>query len=343
MADSPPSPFSTPKRKRAGLTDQDGPSPLHTQFSFDVNLSNSVPTSGGSSPRTKVAHRFRGLALGDYGGSGGGVTAADNDTRTAAARDMMDVDEDELKMRKRTRTSPVPPDTSTPGLSRPVAQADEIPETPAARSSRPYSAADPTTRKPPFALTNDDKQLPQLDTAGQFMLDQALFTSSPRPSPAKLSRPAPAASNRHLDALKPKGRKRAGTPPLAGTSTGNKSRGPEQIKDADAEIVDPIRAALTWHEDEITIYDPEDEDDDGVGINGIGFKPTPATAYARTMKRRQQLAEYKKREEREARARRSLRRRGSPARPGHKLEREASAARKVRFTETEPSMMIGTI
>ncbi|KAJ4291340.1 hypothetical protein N0V88_006348 [Collariella sp. IMI 366227] len=60
----------------------------------------------------------------------------------------------------------------------------------------------------------------------------------------------------------------------------------------------------------ITIYDPDDSDDDGTGINGIGFKPTPAIAYSRALRRRQQLAEYKKREEREARARRSLRRGG---------------------------------
>jgi hypothetical protein len=73
-----------------------------------------------------------------------------------------------------------------------------------------------------------------------------------------------------------------------------------------------FRASMTWQEDEITIYDPDDSDDDGTGINGIGFKPTAAVAYARGVKRKQQLAEYRKREEREARARRSQRRRASP-------------------------------
>jgi hypothetical protein len=119
----------------------------------------------------------------------------------------------------------------------------------------------------------------------------------------------------------------------------------DQPGDAAAEVIDPIRAALTWHEDEITVYDPNDEDDDGVGINGIGFKPTPAIAYARTQKRKQQLAEYKKREEREARARRSSRRRGSPDRTP-KMQRKESAgagnARKVRFTDNESAAMITT-
>lgn len=132
------------------------------------------------------------------------------------------------------------------------------------------------------------------------------------------------------------GSKATTTQPSNATSTDGETSPPE--------ITDPIRAALTWHEDEITVYDPEDEDDDGVGINGIGFKPTPAIAYARTMKRRQQLAEYRKREEREARARRNLRRRGTPdLQTTATRKRSESAARKVRFTEAEPSMMIETI
>jgi len=65
---------------------------------------------------------------------------------------------------------------------------------------------------------------------------------------------------------------------------------------------------LFWHESEITGHNPDDPNDDGYGINGIGFKATPATAWARSQKRKQQLAEYKSRETREARQRRSERR-----------------------------------
>lgn len=101
---------------------------------------------------------------------------------------------------------------------------------------------------------------------------------------------------------------------------------------------------MTWQEDEITIYDPDDSDDDGTGINGIGFKPTAAVAYARGVRRKQQLAEYRKREEREARARRSQRRRATPLPPagdetregkkGAKEEGESEKQRrKVRFLE----------
>lgn len=64
-----------------------------------------------------------------------------------------------------------------------------------------------------------------------------------------------------------------------------------------------------WHDSEITGHNPTDPNDDGYGINGIGFKPSPAIAWARSQKRRQQLADYKSRETREARQRRIERRR----------------------------------
>ncbi|KAF2851158.1 hypothetical protein T440DRAFT_467901 [Plenodomus tracheiphilus IPT5] len=83
----------------------------------------------------------------------------------------------------------------------------------------------------------------------------------------------------------------------------------------------PPPSALTWKDSEITghLAGPStDPDDDGTGLNGIGFKPTPALAYARSQKRRQQLSEWKLREVREARAKRSERRRrgiqGTPSR-----------------------------
>lgn len=74
----------------------------------------------------------------------------------------------------------------------------------------------------------------------------------------------------------------------------------------------PPLTALTWQDSEITghLVDPsQDPDDDGTGINGIGFKPTPALAYARAQRRRQQVMEWRAREAKEARQKRSDRRR----------------------------------
>jgi hypothetical protein len=74
----------------------------------------------------------------------------------------------------------------------------------------------------------------------------------------------------------------------------------------------PPLSSLTWQDNEITghLVDPSKEpDDDGTGLNGVGFKPTPAIAYARAQKRRQQLMEWRARESKDARAKRSERRR----------------------------------
>ncbi|KAA8622566.1 hypothetical protein PtrSN002B_003765 [Pyrenophora tritici-repentis] len=93
-------------------------------------------------------------------------------------------------------------------------------------------------------------------------------------------------------------------------------------------------------DDEITghLADPAiDPDDDGTGLNGIGFKPTPALAYARSQKRRQQLNEWKLREMRDARAKRSERRRGgvrgTPSRETT-VEREVVPAKAMTRTTT---------
>lgn len=95
----------------------------------------------------------------------------------------------------------------------------------------------------------------------------------------------------------------------------------------------PPLSALTWQDSEITghlIGPANDPDDDGTGLNGIGFKPTPAIAYQRAQRRKQQLQEWKARETREARAKRSQRRnRGVSARPSASREREAAVEREV--------------
>ena len=65
---------------------------------------------------------------------------------------------------------------------------------------------------------------------------------------------------------------------------------------------------LWWTDTEITGHNPSDPTDDGYGINGVGFVPTPAMATARAEKRRRQVREWKEREAKEARARRGQRR-----------------------------------
>lgn len=93
------------------------------------------------------------------------------------------------------------------------------------------------------------------------------------------------------------------------------------------------QAALTWQDDEITGHDIDftSVDDDGEGINGIGFKPTPAIAYARSQKRKQQVNEWRAREAREARQRRFERRRAVAGLESSK--KTPISRRMVRFEE----------
>jgi hypothetical protein len=87
---------------------------------------------------------------------------------------------------------------------------------------------------------------------------------------------------------------------------------------------------LTWHDSEITGHCPTDPNDDGYGINGIGFKPTAAVAWARSQKRQKQVAEWKHREGREAREKRRERREGIGGDKMRKVQ-EGSVQKKVKF------------
>lgn len=124
------------------------------------------------------------------------------------------------------------------------------------------------------------------------------------PKPANISMAPPSSSSAAAATKKPRKSKSPPLQPQPAASTSTSSPNSPTI-------IDPLRASLTWQDSEITVYDPDDSDDDGTGINGIGFKPTPEMEHARRMKRKKQLAEYRKREMGEARARRKERRAGA--------------------------------
>lgn len=197
----------------------------------------------------------------------------------------------------------------------------EIPETPQSKTNRDLLNQSSIENA---SISTDFSGIP---LSGE--VDPVVFKSiAARSSASKLARSYPSI-NRLADS-KSRGRKRMGTPPLSA----------ETEMDTGVTIVDPDRAALTWHDNEITGHNPDDPDDDGEGINGIGFKPTPAIAYARAEMRRKQLADYRSRESKEARAKRSERRRGSPGL--NSAARDEEAARRVRFMEAEANTMIIT-
>ncbi|KAI9929218.1 hypothetical protein MW887_001626 [Aspergillus wentii] len=112
--------------------------------------------------------------------------------------------------------------------------------------------------------------------------------TTPTPSPKKQSVSSPRRKRNPIATSKARNQRRS-SPPLAASATEN---------------------PLTWHDSEITGHNPTDPTDDGYGINGVGFKPTAAMAWARSQRRQRQVADWKSREARDARERRRERRDG---------------------------------
>lgn len=83
-----------------------------------------------------------------------------------------------------------------------------------------------------------------------------------------------------------------------------------------------------WMDSEITGHLGLDPEDDGYGINGVGFRPTPAMLAARSAKRRRQVDEWRSRELREERRRRAEGRKGrrGSVDPGGGADGAAAAA-----------------
>ncbi|OQE28434.1 hypothetical protein PENSTE_c003G09668 [Penicillium steckii] len=88
---------------------------------------------------------------------------------------------------------------------------------------------------------------------------------------------------------------------------------------------------FTWHDNEITGHNPSDPTDDGYGINGVGFKPTAAMAWARSQKRQKQVADWKNREAREARERRRERRNDGMNLDSIRSIHEGAIQKRVKF------------
>ncbi|KAH8888488.1 hypothetical protein GQ53DRAFT_767539 [Thozetella sp. PMI_491] len=330
---------STPKRKRGQLLDDAHPGLDTASFSFDLH----APLEDGSaSPRSRVAHRFRGLAIESGGGVGGRTSPSPQPT--SAADHLGDGAGDGARKRVKfpdfamggTDVSQPPPSPPQPIIAACAGSSLEQPKVSSAEQAA-VASADPPGPPAPTAPTAPMAPALPATTSVRFAPDP-IASDAPEAEESSAG-PTVEASSPQDEAAggKSRSRKRAGTPPL--TLKTNPA-----AADLDSEepiITDPVRAALTWHEDEITVYDPDDSEDDGTGINGIGFKPTPAIAYARNVKRMQQMAEYRKREEREARARRSRRRRGSPAASQVDLKAKAER-RRVRFMESAAEV-VGTV
>ncbi|RDW77289.1 hypothetical protein BP6252_05342 [Coleophoma cylindrospora] len=303
--DTPPtSPESSPSKTFVPAT----PSPMRLSTNIPGAFV-SVDDAPHGSPRTKVAYNFQGLRL-----DGGDEISKFDLRKEYDTNERMDFQRDDAAIRKRMKLL-------NGGEQE---QEKEIPETPRAFtiSIGRERTVDPIIpeKANQIVLHND--------------LDPVIFKGSAhRVERAALPRTYPSVNRLAESSSRIPPKKRMGTPPLFGAA--DASLAPEA-----STIVDPDRAALTWHDDEITGHNPNDPEDDGEGINGIGFKPTAAIAYARTAKRRQQMEAYKSREAKEAREKRSERRRANEAASQATSREEAETARRVRFLEAEIKSII---
>lgn len=197
----------------------------------------------------------------------------------------------------------------------------------------------------PTTLPNAEPSLPS--SASTLLSEPAQVTevhpgssTNARKSPDAPSPKSKKASRKQRKKLKPDPspiQDLQGSEDAAATST--PAMIPQGEDDEDSEIVEPIRAALTWREEEITVYDPEDKDDDGAGMDGVGFQPPPAIARAIALKKRQQLLAYKKMVDGDARAKRNERRRGREAAAAAK---ESARRRRVRFLSPDDGLALST-
>lgn len=145
------------------------------------------------------------------------------------------------------------------------------------------------------------------DSATNHMPDNALVTHISTPS-KKRSTPS---LHKKCDLASPsQGRKQRLSPP------------PSDV---------PLDDPFTWHDHEITGHNPTDPTDDGYGINGVGFKPTAAIAWARSQKRQRQVAEWKSREAREAREKRRERRNESSGMDRLRGIHDGAIQKRVKF------------
>lgn len=243
--------------------------------------------SGANSPRTKVAEKLKGLEVSSEDGSE--IPSSSQSPRKKLKRmpGIRSGDRDVALSTPRQEVSPSReleiPDSEGPTLLELSSRTTEV-----TMDARTPSSS-PTPVVPPHRRT--------LTKVPSLRKDSSYLSTRTDPSP-----PLPPTSS-PPQATKAKRRLSSPPPPTLESMTLD----PTPLS-SDSNAHD--QSHLTWHIDEITGHDIDagNPDDDGEGINGIGFKPTPAMAYARSLKRKKQVEEWKSREAREARQRRLERR-----------------------------------
>ena len=159
---------------------------------------------------------------------------------------------------------------------------------------------------------------------------EAIQSTTPSPT-ARQAEPMKPNHTSPIVKITPKRMRSPPPPAMASPSPPAKSiHRPGTSPHSSQDSTDP--ADTTWQDSEITGHEIHAAlGDDGEGINGIGFRPTPAIAQARSQKRRHQLSEWRAREAKEARQRRYEKRQGCSATANG--DDDSHQRRVVRFEE----------
>ena len=268
----------TPKRKRKDAPEvEDRSLQLSTQTHDD-----GVTDTGADSPKTKVADRLKELDIRSSHSTKSRTSEHDPQRkrvkRPSGGRDSA------LQAYSPTSEDEVFEESKAPRFNKAESATAEVEETPDCRT-RPQRSPSPPSSSPTHPIAYVEITPPKrVSTCQSSAIAQA--SSDPPSSPNKnlLASPSPGQEADSVD--------RSASPlPSKGDLT-------------------PDQAALTWQDHEITGHEIDSGgDDDGEGINGIGFRPTTAIAAARQQRRRQQVNEWRAREAKEARQKRFERRR----------------------------------
>ena len=301
---SPPARNPSPKRKRPDMLNE----PPALQIDTQRLISDAASESGGDSPRTAVAERLSDLNLQHF-----------NDGREPTPQTPERSDWPRKRFKRspplpqqfRALSSPGGEDVTRVASSRPGVRSDP----PVADGGVRWSSAVERLHEMPMiqiidfepGATTSFSTTRAKDEVGETPGCRTTARSSP-PLPSDKSH-APKRKQDEISTSSPDPQLLR-SPPSHHRSPGatiDHSVSPTKLPDDHSSD----QSWLTWHDDEITGHEIDTKaDDDGEGINGIGFRPTPAIAAARSQRRRQQVNEWRAREAREARQKRFERRRG---------------------------------
>ncbi|KAI7283102.1 hypothetical protein KC345_g3099 [Hortaea werneckii] len=310
---NPSSPPSHPSdgHKRSGSDHAGTPLRVDTQQNMSDN-----PASGLDSPRSKVAERLQTLDIHQQ-----------HQPQQAARPSHSEDGRPSKRLKRESSPDPVPSD---PGNSSEIVSMPEAKSMAQATFSNNYTTLVPEIQETPDWRSQGSNGLFETTITTHNAMENVLDLAVPsiqatKTSPRKrlASPPPPLASPKPSSASKKVNRFDSATSSPSTTQD-----------DTSTYLLNDDPTSLTWQDDEITGHelDANDPGDDGLGINGIGFRPTPAEAEARSQRRKKQIANWKAQEAKEARQRRMDRRRGGEE--GGRSDPVVEGRRTVRFQDS---------